>query len=107
LDLKHSNEDSNRDPTKDLNVDSKIAAQQHWLDRPENIKRLWRGFLAVLVLSVLAELFVHVHGHFAVDALFGFNAGFGFLACAAMVVVAKVVALVLKRPDNYYGKQHD
>jgi hypothetical protein len=76
--------------------------RSHWLDEPRNVKRLWRGFLVVLALTVAAELVVHLHPHFAVDSIFGFHAWFGFAACAAMIVVAKALALLLKRPDSYY-----
>jgi hypothetical protein len=76
--------------------------RSHWLDEPRNVKRLWRGFLVVLALTVAAELVVHLHPHFAVESIFGFHAWFGFAACAAMIVVAKALALVLKRPDSYY-----
>jgi hypothetical protein len=79
----------------------------HWLDEPRNVKRLWRGFLVVLALTVLAQLVVHLHPHFKVESVFGFHAWFGFLACAAMIVVAKALALLLKRPDSYYGERHD
>jgi hypothetical protein len=79
----------------------------HWLDEPRNVKRLWRGFLVVLALTVMAEWLVHLHPHFAVESLFGFHAAFGFIACAAMIVVAKALALLLKRPDTYYDKQRD
>ena len=30
----------------------------HWLDEPRNVKLLWRGFLGVLALTVVAEFFV-------------------------------------------------
>jgi hypothetical protein len=79
----------------------------HWLDQPRNVKRLWRGFLAVLVLTVLAEGLVTLHPHFAVEALFGFHAAFGFIACALMIAVAKVLALLLKRPDTHYARDDD
>ena len=79
----------------------------HWLDHPTNVKRLWRVFLGVLALTVLAELAVHQHPQFGIDALFGFNAWFGFGACAAMIVAAKALALLLKRPDTYYGMRED
>ncbi|HEX5698016.1 MAG TPA: hypothetical protein VFX90_05140 [Rhodoferax sp.] len=79
----------------------------HWLDQPRNIKLLWRSFLLVLVLTVLAEFLVPMHPHFAIESIFGFNAWYGFLVCALMIVVAKVLALVLKRPDTYYGKNND
>lgn len=79
----------------------------HWLDDPKNVTFLWRLFLGVLALTVVAELLVHLHPHFAMDALFGFHAWYGFLACAAMILVAKVLALVLKRPDTYYDESCD
>jgi hypothetical protein len=79
----------------------------HWLDDPRNVQRLWRGFLAVLVLTVLAELLLTLHPHFEVEALFGFHAGFGFIACALMILVAKALALLLKRPDTYYAPGDD
>jgi hypothetical protein len=79
----------------------------HWLDQPRNVKRVWRGFLVVLALTVLAEVIVRLHPHFAIESVFGFSAWFGFLACAAMIIVAKALALLLKRPDTYYGQRDD
>jgi len=79
----------------------------HWLDQPRNVKRLWRSFLVVLVLTVLAEFLVDLHPHFEIESIFGFNAWFGFLGCVAMIVLAKGLALLLKQPDTYYGKDND
>lgn len=80
----------------------------HWLDRPSNIKRLWRAFIGVLALTVVAELAVPLHPKFGIEAVFGFNAWYGFAVCAAMIVAAKALALLLKRPDTYYSDvQHD
>ena len=80
---------------------------RHWLDEPRNAKRIWRFFLAVLVATVLAETIVVLHPHFRIDALPAFHAIFGFVACAAMIVVAKLLGSVLKRPDTYYGAEND
>lgn len=74
----------------------------HWLVRPSTIRRLWQGFVAVLALTVLGELAIEAHPHFAVERLFGFNALYGLLACAVLILVAKGIGLVLKRPDTYY-----
>jgi len=79
-----------------------VSERPHWLDQPRNVKRLWRGFLVVLTLTVATEFAVVLHPAFAVEALFGFHAAYGFLACAAMIVGAKVLGIVLKRPDTYY-----
>lgn len=77
---------------------------KHWLDDPRHVKLLWRVFLGVLAATVAAELVVHLHPHFGIESLFAFHAWFGFLACGAMIVVAKVLAYVLKRRDTYYGE---
>ena len=80
--------------------------KKHWLDDPRNVKLLWRVFLAVLAVTVVAEFAVRMHPHFAIESLFAFNAWFGFLACAAMIAVAKGLGLLLKRSDMYY-ERHD
>ncbi len=79
--------------------------ERHWLTRPETIRKLWRLFIAVLAAVVLAELFVPREEHFDVERLFGFYALFGFVACAVLIVLAKAVAVVLKRPDTYYDDE--
>ena len=81
--------------------------QQHWLTRPAVIRKLWWIFAGVLALTVGAEAFVTVKPHFQVETIFGFSAWFGFLGCAALIGVAKVLGLVLKRPDRYYDEPGD
>lgn len=76
----------------------------HWLVRPGTIKALWRGGIFALVGLVVADVFVPHDATFGVDGWPGFSAGFGFLACVGMVLGAKVLAKVLKRPDDYYGE---
>lgn len=77
---------------------------EHWLDDPDNIRKLWRGFLVVLALTVVAGLVVDLHPHFAIEAWPGFNAAYGFVTCAAMIVGAKVMGIFLKRGDAYYAE---
>ncbi len=67
-----------------------------------SVRRLWQAFIAILVLAILAELAIEAHPHFAVERLFGFSALYGFLACAALILIAKGLGLVLKRRDTYY-----
>jgi hypothetical protein len=74
----------------------------HWLDRPRNVKLLWRVFLGVLALTVMVEALVSLHPHFAIESVFGFYAWYGLIACAVMIIVAKALGLMLKRPDTYY-----
>jgi len=79
----------------------------HWLARPGTIRLLWRVFIAVLALTVAAEFLVELHPHFRIEALPGFGAWYGLLACAGMIVFAKGLALFLKRPDSYYAEREE
>jgi hypothetical protein len=78
-----------------------------WLSRPSTIRLLWWVFAVVLAASVLAQLLFKVKGYFGIDGWLGFGAGFGFLACVAMVLVAKVLGWFLKRDEDYYAEPDD
>ena len=79
----------------------------HWLVRPATIRKLWIGFIVVLALTVLADAFVSHDAHFTIEGTFGFAAWFGFLACMALILIAKLIGFALKRPDVYYRNDHD
>ena len=81
--------------------------QKHWLVRPATIRKLWIGFIAVLALTVVAGFFVHQHESFGIEDTFAFFAWYGFITCVAMVVLAKVLGIFLKRPDTYYEEGID
>ena len=83
---------------------SKTPQDDHWLVRPTTIRLLWRVFAVVLALLVLAQAWIYVKGYFGVDGWFGFGAAFGFLSCLAMVLLAKLLGLVLKRREGYYDE---
>jgi membrane protease YdiL (CAAX protease family) len=75
----------------------------HWLARPATIRRLWQAFIAILALTVVVELAIDAHPHFALERWFGFYALYGFLACAALILIAKGLGVVFKRRDDYYA----
>jgi len=79
----------------------------HWLVRPATIRHLWRGGLIILALTVLADLLLTPHPRFGIDGSFGFYAWYGFLTCAAMVIGAKALGLLLSRKDTYYDESGD
>jgi hypothetical protein len=76
----------------------------HWLVRPETIRWIWRISIVVLAVTVLLQLVIKVKGYFGVDGWIGFGAVYGFLACLAMVLVAKGLGFALKRDEDYYRR---
>ncbi len=72
----------------------------HWLSRPETIRRLWIVFVVILALTVLVQLVIPIEAHFRVDGWFAFAAVFGFGSCVLMILVAKALGKLLKRPDD-------
>jgi hypothetical protein len=77
----------------------------HWLTRPSTIKLLWIVFVVVLALTVVAGVWLTEEPHFEIERLFAFNAAYGFVVCAAMILVAKVLGVLLKRRDTYYEER--
>ncbi len=80
---------------------------KHWLVRQRTIRLLWVWFSIVLAGLVLADIFVHGHPSFGLEGTFGFYAWYGLGTCAAMVIVAKLLGIWLKRPDTYYHEDVD
>ena len=76
--------------------------QDHWLARPATIRLLWAVFVVVLGALVALDLVVTHHPNFDLDSRFGFGAWFGFLSCVVLIVFAKALGAILKRPDTYY-----
>ena len=76
----------------------------HWLVRASTIRLLWIGSVLVLAVLVLLDLVVRHHPHFGLDGTFGFGAWYGFAACVALVLAAKALGFILKRPDTYYDE---
>jgi len=74
----------------------------HWLYRAGSVRRLTVAGVVLLLATVLAQFGIAIEAHFGVDGWFGFYAAFGLLACAAMVGVAKLLGLLVKRREDYY-----
>ncbi len=79
--------------------------KDHWLVRPRTIRWLWIGSSLFLSMLVLLDLFIEHHKpHFVIDGTFGFGAWFGFVSCVILVVGAKALGFLLKRPVDYYDR---
>ena len=91
-------------------MSQKPNEKKHWLYREENRRTLWLIQIGILFVAILPEFFMHHHAHFEaqginVDAKPMFYPWYGFATCAAMVIGAKLLGLVLKRKDDYYDDE--
>ncbi|MCG8530125.1 MAG: hypothetical protein MI749_05615 [Desulfovibrionales bacterium] len=71
-------------------------------DNPENVRRLRIGFFIALVLVLLAEAFVDMHGEFEVEHFYGFYAVYGFISYVSLIFIAKFLRKILMRREDYY-----
>ncbi len=71
-------------------------------DNPKNVKRLRTGFFVALVLVLIAEAFVDMHGEFTVDHFYGFYAVYGFISYVLLIFVAKGLRKIIMRKEDYY-----
>lgn len=78
--------------------------KRYWLDLPENVTKLYRGVWAVGIALALGDLILHKHEEPAFAGWLAFFAVFGFVACVALVLTAKALRRVLKRPEDYYER---
>jgi hypothetical protein len=78
------------------------AEQQRWLDRPENVAKLFWGLVGVCALLGGLDLFLPRHTHFGFEGVPVFYGVFGFTAFFLIVLAGKQLRKVLKRREDYY-----
>ena len=76
----------------------------HWLQQPGTIRLLKIALGVLLVLSLVLDFFIHHHAYFGIEDRFGFYAWYGFGAAVALVAVAKVLTIFIRRKDTYYDQ---
>jgi uncharacterized membrane protein len=76
--------------------------RRYWLDDPRNVTRIVWALVTICVLLFFADAFYHKHAAFPIEQRFGFYAVFGFAVYVGLVLTAKALRRLLKRPENYY-----
>ena len=76
--------------------------RHYWLDEPRNVNRIVYALCAVCGLLLVIDPLIHKHGPFAIEHWLGFYGIFGFLACVALVFIARQLRRILMRPEDYY-----
>lgn len=78
--------------------------KRYWLDEPKNVDKVYYALCVLCALSVLADFFYDKHGYFTWEHWIGFHGWYGFVACVALVLIAKQLRKILMRPEDYYDK---
>jgi len=73
-------------------------------DNPKNVKRLRIGFFIALVVLLISESFVKMHGEFSVEHFYGFYAVYGFISYVLLIFVAKALRKIIMRKEDYYDE---
>ena len=76
--------------------------QQHVFDKPENVRRTLRLLYLACALLLAGDLFIHRHVEHAWESVWGFYSFYGFIACVSLVLIAKQLRRILKRPEDHY-----
>ena len=80
----------------------KTRERQYFFDKPQNVKRALRVLYAICGVLFLIDFVYHRHVEHGWEALWGFYAVYGFVACVVLVLAAKEMRKVLMRKEDYY-----
>ena len=86
-----------------MNNKNKKDEKTYFFDKPENVKRVLNVFYTLCVILVLADFVVHRHIGLVWENIPAFYAIYGFVACVALVVVAKLIRKIVMRKEDYYN----
>ena len=94
MDLNRSNETSKFSP---------LGKTLSWFTKTKNANKIFLGLALVCFVLFLADFTYNKHGHFHIEEIPGFYGAYGFFMFTALILVAKALRLLIKRPENYYG----
>lgn len=75
-----------------------------FFDKKENVQKFLRVFFASLAVLLVVDFFIHKHPHFPWEGAPEFYAVYGFVSCVALIFIAKLLRLIVRRDEDYYDK---
>lgn len=74
-----------------------------WVDKPGSATKIIAALAVVCVGLFLLDFTYHKHVHFEVEKIPGFYGIYGFVMFTALILAAKTLRKIIKRPEDYYG----
>ena len=79
-----------------------MPKKKYIFDDPRNVRRALWALFSMCGFLFIADFIFHRHTVHPWEALWGFYALFGFVACVVLVLVAKGMRRYLMRKEDYY-----
>lgn len=74
----------------------------HLFDNPRNVRFVIRALYAVCAVAFAADFVVHRHIDHPWEALPGFHAVYGLVACVVLVLAARELRRIIMRREDHY-----
>ncbi|WP_322865205.1 hypothetical protein U5922_002740 [Aquicoccus sp. G2-2] len=74
-----------------------------WVDKPGSAMRLVYALGALCLVLFALDFTFTPHGHFGFETIPGFFGVYGFVMFTALILAAKGLRRLVKRPEDYYG----
>ena len=85
-----------------MNDDKTNDDKTHLFDNPRNVTRAIRTLYAFCAIAFAADFVVHRHVDHPWEALPGFYAVYGLVACVVLVLAAKELRKAVMRGEDHY-----
>ena len=93
----------NNKPNDNPDTYPALGRAMMWVDKPGSATKIIYALVAVCILLGLADFAYHKHGHFEVERFPNFYGFYGFLMFTALILLARLLRRIIKRPEDYYG----
>ena len=69
-----------------------------------NVRRVLYSLYVCCAVLLIIDFLYHRHSLHPWESWPGFYAVYGFVGCVLLVLIAKLLRRLVKRPENYYDK---
>ena len=76
--------------------------KSYLFDNPQNVKRILEALYGVCGVLVVLDFVIHRHTYLDIEKIPAFYAGYGFVGCVLLVLIAKWMRTFLMRDEDYY-----
>jgi hypothetical protein len=73
------------------------------IDTPKSANRIFWGLAVLCGVLFLLDFTYEKHGHFEVEHIPGFYGIYGFVMFTGLILVAKALRVLIRRPEDFYG----